>query len=169
MRALSWRVALPRYQQLGGRSVLTLNKLTQSCPGFTASVGYRLFAQADVPAPDVRYARLHVNGVYLRYMIEFERPGEDMYRRYHREQAEKYGTPTEKVGHLFKSVGCVCDEGPFGWGDWRQLSSHCGWSVRRSICLHLRSQDARLGRTGAGPSADGGSHVGESVGQRRDS
>jgi hypothetical protein len=128
--ALSWRIALPRYKQLEGRDVLILNKLTQSCPGYTSGVGFALFAAADLPAPLVRYARLHINGGYYHYTIEYERPGEEMMRRYHREQAAKYpGLPREDVGHLFKSVGCNCDEGPYGWGDWRALVSSCGWSV----------------------------------------
>ncbi len=30
------------------------------------------------------------------------------------------------MGHYFKSIGCTCDEGPFGWGDWRLLNNFCG-------------------------------------------
>ncbi len=124
----SWRIALPRYRQLGGdRSVLVLNKLTQGCPGYNAGVGYRLFAQADLPSPEVRFVQFHINGQYYHYMMEYERPGEDMMQRYHREMAEKYpDRPREKVGHMFKSIGCTCDEGPFGWGDWRLLNTYCG-------------------------------------------
>jgi hypothetical protein len=129
LRALSFRIHLPRYKQLEGISDITLNKLTQGCPGYNAGVGYRLFEQAGLPASHTRFVRLHVNGGYYHYMIELERPGEDMMRRYHREMAEANpGMPREKVGHLFKSVGCNCDEGPFGWGDWRLISASCGHS-----------------------------------------
>ena len=122
----SWRLSLPRYNRLDGRSVIQLNKLTQACPGHNSGVGYRLFAMADLPSPETRYARLHINGGYYRYMMEYERPGEELIRRYNREMAEKYPErPREKVGHLFKSVGCTCDEGPFGWGDWRVLEDFC--------------------------------------------
>ncbi len=128
LRALSWRFSLPRYEQIDGQSVITLNKLTQGCPGYEAGVGYRLMARAGVPAPETRYARLHINGGYYHYMIQYERPGEEMMRRYHRErEAADPSLPREnEVGHLFKSAGCNCDEGPYGWGDARILSAQCG-------------------------------------------
>ncbi|MGH9360627.1 MAG: CotH kinase family protein, partial [Thermoanaerobaculia bacterium] len=127
LRALSWRFSLPRYAQLEGRSDLTLNKLTQGCPGLDAGVGYQLYAAVGVPAPTTRYARLHVNGGYYHYMIEYERPGEEMMRRWHREREAADPTlPREKVGHLHKSAGCNCDEGPYGWGDERTLFASCG-------------------------------------------
>jgi hypothetical protein len=126
LQAMSWRISLPRYRQMEGRSVVVLNKLTQGCPGYNAGVGYRLFAEADIPSPEARFARLHVNGSYYHYAMEYERPGEEMMRRYHREMAERYPhLPREKVGHLFKSQGCNCDEGPYGWGDARALNPSC--------------------------------------------
>jgi len=130
LRALSWRIALPRYAQVDGRSVLTLNKLTQGCPGYDAGVGYRLYAAAGLPAPATRFARLHVNGGYYHYMIEYERPGEEMMRRWHRaREAADPTLPRERVGHLHKSAGCNCDEGPYGWGDERILTAQCGFSA----------------------------------------
>ncbi len=127
VRALSWRLALPRYNQLEGRSVIVLNKLTQGCPGYNAGVGYRLFERAGIPASRTRFARLHVNGGYYHYMIELERPGEDMMRRVHAEEAARNpDSPRERVGHLYKSAGCTCDEGPWGWGDQRLLNDFCG-------------------------------------------
>ncbi len=127
VKALSWRISLPRYAQLDGSTVVTLNKLTQGCPGYDAGVGYRLFGAADIPVPTTRYARLHVNGGYYHYMMQYERPDEDMMRRYHQEQAAKYpARPREDVGHLFKSAGCNCDEGPYGWGDARKIFDSCG-------------------------------------------
>jgi hypothetical protein len=130
LRALSWRLSFPRYSQQDGAGVVTLNKNTQGCPGYDAGVGYQLYAAADVPAPGTRYVRFHVNGGYYHYMIQYERPDEDMMRAYHAEQAVKYPElPREEVGHLFKSAGCNCDEGPFGWGDQRLLTSQCGHSA----------------------------------------
>lgn len=127
LRALSWRIAFPRYAQLEGRGVTILNKLTQGCPGYNAGVGYRLFARAGVPAPFTRFVRFHINGNYYHYMMEYERPDDDMMRRYHREEAaENSGASEEPLGHLFKSAGCNCDEGPFGWGDERPLRPQCG-------------------------------------------
>ncbi|MBI4604505.1 MAG: lamin tail domain-containing protein [Planctomycetes bacterium] len=127
LRALSWRIELPRYEQVDGESVLLLNKLTQGCPGYNAGVGYRLFEAAGLPGSRTRFIRFHVNGGYYHYMIQLERGGEEMMRRYHREMAEAHpGQPRERVGHLFKSAGCNCDEGPYGWGDERVLLPFCG-------------------------------------------
>ncbi len=125
--ALSWHINFPAYARMDGRSETVLNKLTQGCPGFTAGVGFRLFAGADIPAPITRYVRFHVNGGYYRYMMEYEPPGEEMMRRYHRDMALEHPEWTpEKVGHLFKSEGFNGDEGPWGWGDERVLFDSCG-------------------------------------------
>jgi hypothetical protein len=126
--ALSWRIALPRYAPLDGKRVLTLNKLTQGCPGINAMVGYQLFGMADVPYSETRYARFYVNGGYYRYMIELERPGEESIVRYHEEQSLKLGIPREEAGHLYKSAGFTGDEGPWGWGDARLLPARCTWN-----------------------------------------
>ena len=39
------------------------------------------------------------------------------------------GFSETEVPHLFKSSGCYCDEGPYGWGDERPLVESCGWSA----------------------------------------
>ena len=129
LRALSWRIAFPRYARFEGTKVITLKKLEQSCPGLNAGVGFRLFQQAGLPVPALRYARLHINGGYYHYTLETERPGDDMLRRYHEEQAQASGAPERPVGHLFKATGCNCDEGPYGWADGRLLEDHCGWTA----------------------------------------
>jgi hypothetical protein len=127
VRALSWRISLPSYAQLEGSTVVELNKNTQGCPGYDAAVGFQLFALADIPAPNTRFVRFHINGGYFHYMLQYEHPDEDLIRRYNQEQALKHpGLPKEEVGHLFKSVGCNCDEGPYGWGDARLLVASCG-------------------------------------------
>jgi hypothetical protein len=130
LRALSWRISLPRHSQLDGRTELTLNKLIQSCPGYNSGVGFRLYQAAGIPSPLVRYVRLHINGGYYHYMLDIERPGDDMIQRYNRERAAAQpDLPREPIGHLFKSEGCNCDEGPFGWGDERPLGASCGYSA----------------------------------------
>ena len=127
LKALSWRISLPRYAGVDGADEITLNKLSQGCPGYNAGVGYRLFAEADLPSPRTRFIRFHINGGYYHYMMQYERPDENLIRRYNREQAQKYpDRPRELVGNLYKSVGCNCDEGPYGWGDGRLLPSRCG-------------------------------------------
>ncbi len=129
LMALSWRISLPRYAGVDGRDELTLNKLTQSCPGFNSTVGYRLFAEVGLPSTRTRYIRLHINGNYYHYMIEYERPDENLIRRYNRENADWLPEGrSEPIGHLYKSVGCNCDEGPYGWGDARLLRASCGHS-----------------------------------------
>jgi hypothetical protein len=112
-RALSWHLSLPRYHRLEGRGTITLNKNLQGCPGLDAGVGFRLFANAGIPAPDTRYARLHINGGYYHYMLEIEHPGEEMLKRF------------GDVGRLYKSSGGNTD-GAYGWGDERLLGDLCG-------------------------------------------
>lgn len=129
VRALSWRIAFPRYARFEGKQVIILGKLKQSCPGLNAGVGFRLFQQTGLPMPAIRYARLHINGGYYHYAQEIERPGDDMLRRYHEEEAQASGAPERPIGHLFKATGCNCDEGPYGFADGRLLDDHCGWSA----------------------------------------
>jgi len=129
LMALSWRISLPRYAGVNGRDELTLNKLTQSCPGFNAVVGFRMFGELGLPSPQTQFVRLHINGGYYHYMIEYERPDENMIRRYNRERREHNPDGArEPIGNLYKSVGCNCDEGPYGWGDARILRTACGHS-----------------------------------------
>jgi len=127
----SWRIAFPRYAPFDGRQVLTLNKLLQACPGIEARVGFQLYDEAGIPAPRTRYVRLFINGMYYNYTLEIERPGEDVYTRWHAQlEAADPDRPDEPgVGDLFKAVGCNCDEGPWGWGDERLLTAHCGYTV----------------------------------------
>ncbi len=126
LKALSWSVKFPRYRTLDGRERLSLNKLTQSCPGSSTVVGFQLFEAVGLPVPDTRYVRLFVNGAYYHYMLEVESPGEEMLERW---VADHAATDEPDVPHLFKSGGCNCDEGPYGWGDERPLAEACGWSV----------------------------------------
>ena len=46
-----------------------------------------------------------------------KRPGQEMMERYHKDTAS--GDEPEPLGHLHKSAGCNCDEGPWGWGNGR--------------------------------------------------
>ena len=128
LRALSWSVRFPRYAPFEGRSAITLNKLTQGCPGLTAAVGFGLFEEVGLPVPEVRFARLFVNGAYYNYTQEIERPGEAMLERWLADLPPE--APAEpSVPHLFKSGGCNCDEGPYGWGDGRPLEDLCGYTA----------------------------------------
>ncbi|HWN70755.1 MAG TPA: CotH kinase family protein [Haliangium sp.] len=128
LRALSWHLNFPRYRRFEGRRVLTLNKLIQTCPGMTAGVGMRLFAEAGVPASHTRYARLFVNGYYYRYMLDIASYTEDFLEDYHEAQAERPGGIEYQVGHLFKATGVIDSEGPWGPADGSQFGEYCGFS-----------------------------------------
>ena len=129
MRALSWRVSFPRYARFERQQVIVLNKLTQGCPGYTAGVGFELFRQVGLPASHTRFVRLHVNGGYYHYTLEIEHVDDNLLEDYHELIAEQTNSDTvEPVGHLFKSEGCNCDEGPYGWGDGRLLDADCNYT-----------------------------------------
>lgn len=130
-RALSWSIKFPRYATLDGREQISLNKLTQSCPGLSSVVGFQLFEAAGLPVPETRYRRLFVNGQYYNYTLEIESPGEDMLERWLAARADADPDLPAEPGapHLFKSGGCNCDEGPYGWGDERPLVASCGWTA----------------------------------------
>jgi hypothetical protein len=131
LRALSWHLDFPRYARFEGRRVLTLNKLNQTCPGLTAGVGMQLFADVEVPASRTRYARVHINGYYYRYMLDIEHPTEDLLERYHEEQASRHpDKPEYEVGHLFKATGVDGNEGPWGPADGRLFGDFCGYPAK---------------------------------------
>jgi spore coat protein CotH len=118
VRILSWRINLPRYGRLEGRGDLILNKMSQSCPGLNAALGERVFLAAGLPAAHARYARVHVNGAYYHYMLDLERPGEEMLDR----------LDPDGAGHLYKATGLNGDEGPYSWADERRLEASCGYT-----------------------------------------
>jgi spore coat protein CotH len=127
LEVLSWRIQFPRYDRFKKRKVVIVNKFTSSCPGLAAGVGMQLFAQAGLPAPKGRYVRFYVNGGYYRYAMDYERPGEDMLERHFDELVDRGEWPAGyEIGHLFKSRGCNCDEGPYSYGDGRLINAYCG-------------------------------------------
>lgn len=130
LAVLSWRIQFPRYDRFDKRRVVIVNKFTSSCPGLAAGVGMQLFAEAGIPAPAARYVRFYVNGGYYRYAMDYERPGEDMLERYYDERVDRGEWPAGyEIGHLFKSRGCNCDEGPYSYGDGRLIGASCGYTA----------------------------------------
>lgn len=99
-----------------------MNKLTQSCQSLGTWVGGRLMEAVGIPSSQVWYRRLYINGRYYHYMGEYERVGEELLKR-------MLGKAHE-VGDLFKSVGDLTSpgEGPYGWGDQRDLPPFCGYT-----------------------------------------
>lgn len=115
-QALSWHLYLPDYQRMAnGRKDVVLNKLYQACAGLVAQVASRLFEQAGIPAPQVRYVRYYINGGYFRYMMEIETPDQAMLKRF---------WPQDPVGDLFKASGAPGEEGAIGWADERELAAN---------------------------------------------
>jgi hypothetical protein len=136
-RALSWHFNFPRWKPLvhpkaGVVRSFNLNKLGQSCQGFTTTVSNRLFETVGVPAGLTTYARLFINGAYYHYAIHAEHVTERILTRH-------FG-PDHEIGDLFKSVGCNCDEGPYGWGDERLLTASCGFSVEQRYDFTYKRQ-----------------------------
>ncbi len=129
-KLLSFRIAFPRYDQLQGRKALLLNKQHDwretdfRFHGLQARLGFRLFREAGVLAPDTRFAQLRVNGCDFQIALEVERPDEEMLaRRFTLE------------GDLFKANGCPRDipwggcGGPFDWADGRVLAPRGVWTA----------------------------------------
>ncbi len=114
MRALSWRIKFPRFNQFEGLTKIALNKQRQGCPGTVSSVESRLLQSAGIPSYNVRYARLHINGGYYHYAMEPEDIDEALVQRAY---------PAEAVGDLFKTDGLfgVDGEGPWGNSDFTPL------------------------------------------------
>jgi hypothetical protein len=111
LMALSWHVKLPRYKELDGRETIKLNKLLQSCPGFTATVTGHIYNMLGIPASIPRFARVFVNGAYYHYMLEHE-GNVDMIERFYK------GGP---IGELYKVEGTNDELGPYYRGDARLL------------------------------------------------
>ncbi len=128
LKALSWSVLFPRFAPLDGMDSVSLNKLSQSCPGLNAMVGFQLFGEVGLPVPRTRFVRLFINGAYFNYTLEIERPGDGSLDRWL--DTTVAGEEEPDVPHLFKSSGCACDEGPWGWGDERPLEDYCGFSAQ---------------------------------------
>jgi hypothetical protein len=117
-RALSWHFSLPRYAPINGSRDVILNKRANECNFVNAHVAGRIFESANIPAPQVRLARLFVNGVYYHYMTDMEHPDEQMLER----AFKSFGQTDIKIGDYFKSVGWYGVQGPYTWGDERVLA-----------------------------------------------
>ncbi len=125
---LSWSVKFPRYAAFEGKGTVLLNKNTQACPGFPNRVGTRMSQMLGIPAPDIRFARMNVNGLYYNLAMEMERMDDDLLGR-----AWKGAVP----GDLFKNDGLRWDEGPWSWGDGRLLQPGCGFTPAERMTYNL--------------------------------
>jgi hypothetical protein len=111
VRALSWSVSFPKYRRFENMPRITLNRLYQSCPGFSTFVAHHLYEDergGRVPAPKVRrWARLFVNGVPYNYVMDIEPIDEQYLERFHGKG--------QTVGDVFK-LESDGNTGPYGVG-----------------------------------------------------
>jgi hypothetical protein len=78
-----------------------------------------VFESVGIPAYQTRYARLFVNGGYYLYALEEEHIDEELLQRVYAK---------EPIGDLYGCNSIRWDEGPWGWGDFRQLAPFCGYT-----------------------------------------
>jgi hypothetical protein len=123
LRAMSWSLSLPRYRRFEGMSRLILNRLNQSCPGFSHALAAALDEDprgGRIPAPHVRrWARVFINGGAYNYMMDVEPIGEDYLERFHGK-----GQP---IGDVYKIFSTGEDHGPWapGTGQVLEPSPYC--------------------------------------------
>jgi hypothetical protein len=123
LRAMSWSLALPRYRRLEGQSRLLLNRLNQSCPGFSHALAAALDEDprgGAIPAPRVRrWARVFVNGGAYSYMMDLEPIREEYLERF-------YGKG-QPIGDVYKIFSTGGDHGPWapGTGQVLEASPFC--------------------------------------------
>ena len=126
IKAMSWSLSLPRYRRFEGQGRLLLNRLQQSCPGFSHVVAAALDEDprgGRIPAPRVRrFARVFVNGAPYNYMMDLEPLGEGYLERFHGN-----GQP---IGDLYKVFSTGDDHGPWATGTGQEIDPPR--SVRRS-------------------------------------
>jgi len=123
LRAMSWSLALPRYRRFEGQSRLVLNRLNQSCPGFSHALAAELDEDprgGRIPAPRVRrWVRVFVNGGAYSYMMDLEPIGEDYLGRFHGKG--------QAIGDVYKIFSTGEDHGPWapGTGQVIEPSPYC--------------------------------------------
>ncbi len=145
LRAMSWSLALPRYHRFEGMSRLILNRLNQSCPGFSHALAAALDEDprgGAIPAPRVRrWARVFVNGGPYNYMMDIEPIGEDYLQRFHGK-----GQP---IGDVYKIFSTGEEHGPWasGTGQAIEPSPYCPDIPVRSRYEHTYRRESHEWRS----------------------
>jgi len=68
LRQLSWKIILPNYGKIDGKSELYIMKpYNDACTLITTATIYTLAREIGIPAPKVEYTRLNINGGYYMY------------------------------------------------------------------------------------------------------
>ncbi len=129
--ALGWKVSFPKYARFEGKRSIKLNKRDQACTGIPDTVMSRIFETAGIPEMRMRYRRLYINGGYYLYAMEMEHMDEDLLQRYY---------PKQPIGDLYNCNAIRWDQGPWGWGDFRQLQPFCGFSPKQRYAYNYERQ-----------------------------
>jgi CotH kinase protein/Lamin Tail Domain len=123
LKAMSWSISFPRYRRFEGQSRIVLNRLYQSCPGFSHALAAALNEDprgGRAPAPRVRrWARLFVNGGPYNYVMDLEPVGDEYLKRFHGDGKDP--------GEVYKVFSNGDDLGPYapGFGQAIVASPHC--------------------------------------------
>jgi hypothetical protein len=125
-RVLGLKVKFPKWNDFeGDRRGIKLNKLNQSCPGINEWVGGALFRAAGIPASNVRWARVHINGAYYHYMMEIEEQHEEFIKR--------NGPKGAAMGDLYKADGVGGgNDGPFARSDFAPIADNATCGIKAS-------------------------------------
>jgi hypothetical protein len=138
----SFKWQFPRYHRFGGReSVFITDK------GEEHRVGSQIYDALDFPAWRCRYIDLYLNNGGGIQRLQQEEMDEDTYRRWDREQADKYpDRGLEGLGGMFKATGVIpfengnaqgattyfnSGEGPYFIGNCVLPPPKPGWTVRQ--------------------------------------
>ncbi len=117
IKAMSWSLSLPRYHRFEDRRRLLLNRLQQSCPGFSHALAAALDEDergGRIPAPRVRrWARVFVNGAPYNYMMDLEPIDEGYLERFHGDDLP--------IGDVYKVFSTGDDHGPWAAGTGQEI------------------------------------------------
>lgn len=138
----SWKWQFPRYHRFNNRDSYFITD-----KGEEHRVGSQLYEAADFPAWRCRYVDVFLNNGGQLRRLQQEELDSDTYRRWDREQADKYpGRGTEGLGGIFKATGVIpfesgtgqgtttyfgSGEGPYFIGNGALPPAKPGWSVRQ--------------------------------------
>ena len=138
----SWKWQFPRYHRFNGRDSYFITD-----KGEEHRVGSQLYDAADFPAWRCRYVDVFLNNGGQLQRLQQEELDSDTYRRWDREQADKYpGRGIEGLGGIFKATGVIpfesgigqgttsyfgSGEGPYFIGNGALPPAKPGWSVRQ--------------------------------------
>jgi len=118
LKGWSYKLSLPNYARINGRSNIVLNKAQQGCGFYSAPLFNSLADASGIGNSKVGFARLHMNGYFLRYhMILTNQDDLDYHLELNEDRCWKQ--ISQREGHYFKAQGVSSDMGPIGFADMR--------------------------------------------------